>query len=1649
MKTKIIFLLSLLPALFFGQTDLVKWEGSTSSLNLNPTILVTTFPEGISSASISTGTTPLISSEAYEGFTFTNWSNSSTLINTQYIQFQISAIEGYQIELEKLIFWVKIDQGAEKYQVHYSKSSNFSGEQSILLGEETATNNWVKKELSFTSGYLLLSNETLYIRIYGYKPVNPYWSGHRFTLGYQSNGPTITGTVSVATNAPIAIADSVNTVEEIPVNIDILANDIFTEQVLDIEIEQPENGVVTVNYDENDNPVNVTYTPNDNFYGIDTFSYTIEDEEGTSNSADVTITVTQGVSPTATADTATTVENQNITIQVLANDDAGNAPITNVSVSSLPAHGTAVVNPNKTITYTPDSEYTGTDSFQYTATNMYGTSSPVTVSITIEAGQAPTASLDNQSVPKNQNGIIDVLANDNTGNAPVTNVAVSSSPAHGTAVVNPDKTITYTPDLEYTGTDSFQYTVTNMYGTSSPATVNITVQETTPGTIPLCGMYSIGEAGDFTTLTSAVNYLNTYGVSCPVTFLLDKDLFENNTENANGEVFPLTINEFAGSSATNTVTFKPAPNRNSVTIKVNNVKVNNNYIRPSFLFRLNGADNIIFDGSNNGTSSKNITLLNNNNNVAENMNSLERTVLWLADATDNITLKNLIIMQGEYNSSSAFAAGIMVSKYSNDEYHSQGIPSDNPATNITVENNLFQGVKQGFYLINSGTFYSTNINVYNNDFGTEAGVDKITHSIHLGGVQGFNVYKNIIYDLDIDFTGGANFGGIVVVGNSINGKIYKNQIQGVDRTTGHEVSGIKLASSNTSNDVNISVTNNFIADIRTLGGGDWNQSAHGIYITQGKGYKIYHNSVNMSYNTATGGSTSSAIGIASRSGTPNNTGVVANLDVRNNIFIYSAGNAGNSGWKTAIMVDVDPDNNFNTVFSHLNHNNYWVNETQSRSYTGAYGNDLTWYNQLNNQYKKSFANWQAASQAPQDGNSGSENTPFVSNFNLHISNNTAWVNNNGVSLASEFDDLGLPYDDIDGQPRSTTMPDIGADEFGVPPAVPGVCEVTLYWNGTSWGDENGDTVIVDGEEITEPTRDFLTEIRGAYDTEEHGSFSTCELTIGTGGSLRIDGDDYVFIVNRFINTLAASAVIVENNGSIVQETDFNENTGEITYKRKAMPMYNFDYTYWGSPVTGQTTATLSPNSGGYSYRWNPEVYYNSTYGMYLQRRWGDENNDFAQYPGVMEPGHGYIIKAPNNFPNNTNVNPSTFTANFKGIPNSGQYDIATVGDPGNQLNGDSGNDPGTGYPQGDFAWNFFGNPYPSAIDVEKFRAANNQVLGDNVYLWSHNTKPVPGQIYYQYVANDFAVYNAKLGQSTCATPFPEGDTSINPNYNKPTRFIAAGQGFFMPAKTGSVQFNNSMRVSDIGDTPNSIMPNNQFFKVQNSTNSSDQNTEEKHNIKLSIRNEQGAFHQTLLGYVADASNDLDNVDGVIFGGNYVSLYSVVENYHLVVQGRGLPFTETDQVPLGFSLYISGDFSIHLDYFDGLFEEDNQNQNIYLYDSYLNLTHNLKDSPYEFASDEGTFNDRFVLKYMSSLSIDDINSIDNHWMIYKKDNQLQFISNGFDFKNIAVYDMLGRIVYQENNINSNRHAIERVSNNQVLIVKITSADNITSVKKVHN
>jgi hypothetical protein len=133
--------------------------------------------------------------------------------------------------------------------------------------------------------------------------------------------------------------------------------------------------------------------------------------------------------------------------------------------------------------------------------------------------------------------------------------------------------------------------------------------------------------------------------------------------------------------------------------------------------------------------------------------------------------------------------------------------------------------------------------------------------------------------------------------------------------------------------------------------------------------------------------------------------------------------------------------------------------------------------------------------------------------------------------------------------------------------------------------------------------------------------------------------------------------------------------------------------------------------------------------------------------------------------------------------------------------------------------------------------------------------------------------------------------------------------------------------------------------------------------------------------------------------------------------------------------------------DGLFLGE---QNVYLKDNLLNVTHDIKASAYTFTSDQGTFNNRFEVVYINStLNISTPTFDANSVIVYKDDNKVLNINAGkVVMKNVKIYDVRGRLVYEKSNINTTTTALKDLKAEQeVLLVKITSDDNKVVTKKV--
>ena len=222
----------------------------------------------------------------------------------------------------------------------------------------------------------------------------------------------------------------------------------------------------------------------------DSFTFSVADQFGNSNNnggSDFIYNFSVGVvndPPSTTADTASTDEDNAVTIDVLANDsdpDDG-INVASVAISVSASHGATSIDVGTgEVTYTPDANYNGSDNFSYTVkdANM-AISSAAQVTITVNSvNDAPVAVAD--SVPTLDNTLvtINVAANDtdvDAGDAPDSStIAVASTPTNGSAVINAGK-IDYTPGSGFTGTDTFTYTIKDNAGdTSNAATVTITV----------------------------------------------------------------------------------------------------------------------------------------------------------------------------------------------------------------------------------------------------------------------------------------------------------------------------------------------------------------------------------------------------------------------------------------------------------------------------------------------------------------------------------------------------------------------------------------------------------------------------------------------------------------------------------------------------------------------------------------------------------------------------------------------------------------------------------------------------------------------------------------------------------------------------------------------------------------------------------------------------------------------------------------------------------------------------------------------------------------------------------------------------------------------------------------------------------------------
>jgi hypothetical protein len=873
------------------------------------------------------------------------------------------------------------------------------------------------------------------------------------------------------------------------------------------------------------------------------------------------------------------------------------------------------------------------------------------------------------------------------------------------------------------------------------------------------------------------------------------------------------------------------------------------------------------------------------------------------------------------------------------------------------------------------------------------------------GSSNYNVNTNVISNLSTNssktnLTDGAALTGIFASSTGNNQRINNNTIHSLTLN-------------------NTTTINNIVVGILTDGNatGATEISKNKIYNLQNKSTiisptaKIY-GLMNQTFGSTNVTNNMISLGNGSNTNGVNLTGIfdVGNGGTKNyyynsiQIFGNTTSTLGSFGAnfnKNAAVLDIK-NNIFQNVRTGLGKNYALVN--LGTNFTGLtlsnnnlYSNNPNTIGLISGPIDYDFTAWNVASGGI---NSFSSLTTFInpSIGDLHID----------TTSCADANDKGIPViinDDFDTEVRDATTPDIGADEH---------TKASTIWNGTVWNP-------------SAPTSSTLAIIEGNYDMTlgvTRPSLDACSLIIRNNAKVTVSSGKYLNLENNL--TVANNALLeIQDGGSYIQINNNGLNTtgttaaiSNFSAKRNAN-IRELDYVYWSAPVTAFPVSTISPSTPlSKIWNWNTIV--------------ANPNGGQGNWENISENmiiGKGYIVRGPTAW--NPTI-PTTFTAAFLGKPNNGVYNpsiqrgsivaLTTTGSNSVVYSNFADN------------WNLIGNPYPSSIKAASFLTANTNIEGA-VRIWTHGTLPISIQnpfynsFVYNYTSTDYIVYNG--------TATTSGPTGFGGN-------IASGQGFFVvmndgPAITDKVTFTNAMR--------NKTFANNQFYKSTNTTNDLDFETLEKHRIWLDLISENNQTIRTVVGYVEGATQEKDRLfDAYSSLQKQFNFFSIINDEVMTIQGRSLPFENTDTVPMGIRVPTNGSYTIAIATSDGLFA--NNNQTIYLEDKLLNSIHNLSLAPYLFNANQGLFTNRFVLRYTDAALVKpSFETLSNSVSIFSSNNSIKINSTQENIISYIIYDVLGRILASGNNETKYIEINTIAPNNQPLIVKSTLENSQVITKKV--
>lgn len=551
-----------------------------------------------------------------------------------------------------------------------------------------------------------------------------------------------------------------------------------------------------------------------------------------------------------------------------------------------------------------------------------------------------------------------------------------------------------------------------------------------------------------------------------------------------------------------------------------------------------------------------------------------------------------------------------------------------------------------------------------------------------------------------------------------------------------------------------------------------------------------------------------------------------------------------------------------------------------------------------------------------------------------------------------------------------------------------------------------------------------------------GMFVDAGVTIKMNNDTKIQNDWYLKLdgkidltgKSQFIQT-ANSDLDVTSAGSIERDQQGQSN--------------KFNYNYWSSPVSSINNTTINHGftvagvmkdatdvNNIQDLQWTSGINGSPTTPLTLSSYWifkfQNSTNNYANWSsvgstGTLLAGQGFTLKGGGAATANQNYT-------FVGKPNNGNI-TSSVGP--NNLN-------------------LCGNPYPSAIDADKFIDDNSTSIVGTLYIWEHySTNSSHNTIAYQ---GGYATYTKTGGTAPVA---PAGVSGLGSSSKTPKRFIPVGQGFFVTgsATGGTINFNNGQRLFIKEDnTANSytMFKNNNVANTNPAMNNQEDDfvQEDFMKLRLGFNSTDNLHRQTLIGFMNEhATSGYDNgYDGISIETLTNDMYFINGTNKLNISGEGF-FNPNNIYPIGVKNNTSGNVTFVVD----AKENFDANQEIYIYDNETSTYNSIKDQSYQVNLPAGTYENRFSLRFTNGTLGTEVPAEENHGIIVahsQSDNMISIknVLQEVTVKSVALYNLLGQQVTEWNvsdidQANIQLH-VSDVSTGTYIVKVITDGGDIT-------